>query len=308
MDDEPQKPEPKISLPIALFIGIIMVLCDILEFIPIMGDILDIVVGFPLDIYLWLSGINVTYALIEQAVEAIPVAQELPLWTAMWIATVITANNPKLEKAAELAGSLEGKGAAGAAGGVVKEGEAVGKVAQEAARVEKTTEAAKRVEKGVEEVGVGAETAKVAGGASEEAKGAAEETTEEKAVRSLKEREKYKRLEEGSSEEGEEYEPTEEEIAAETAEQKRLSEALGEPQAPLEELQEELLPQEARPGGLQEEKKIEEENGEAVQPKPKKNNVFQIPPRPNQNGKTTQDIVVEDKNKEEGGEDMPLAA
>jgi hypothetical protein len=244
MDDEPQKPEPKISLPIAIFIGIIMILCDCLELIPIAGDILDVVVGIPLDIYLFFSGINMTYALIEQGIELIPFAQELPLWTVMWIATVYAANNPKLKAVADIAGSFEGKGVGGAVGKlgtVEKSAEEARKVGQVAEQAEKVAEVSAAAEKGTEAVQKVGGTVEGAGGTAEGAKGAAEETTREKVRRKLRER--MGEQPEGGLGEGEE-EPTEEEIAAEMAKEEELNKALGEPPEPIEELKGKLLPKE----------------------------------------------------------------
>jgi hypothetical protein len=250
------EPEPKISLPIALFIGVIMVICDLLELIPLAGDILDVVIGIPLDIYLFFSGINMTYALIGQGIELIPIAQELPLWTATWIMTVYVANHPKLEAIAEVAGTLEGKGVgAGTAGVVLQEAEIAEQAGQAAVMAERTAEEAARTATVVEggagavqtaekTVEAGGEVGSTAHEAERGAESGARESKREKARRKLNER-----FGEGGGGAGREggYEPTEEQIAAEIAEDERLQEALGETPPPLGELEKQLFAEKTAP-------------------------------------------------------------
>ena len=246
MDDEEQKADQNPSLPIALFVGVIMVICDILQLIPFVGDILDVVVGLPLDAYLWFSGINMTYALIAQVIEAIPALQELPLWTVEWIVTVYVAWHPKLEAIANVAGSVMEPGAggvAGEAGALAKEAESVEQVGQEAKALEGAAQESAQVAGTAEKTG--AQVTEGAEEATPAAKGASEETAEEKAKRTLKEKEQEGIESDVVGEESSSEEPGKEQVAEEVEKEKELDKELGEPEDIFEKEQEDLLGPEA---------------------------------------------------------------
>lgn len=101
MDQEiqPYKPEPKISTTEIILFGVIFIICDIVELIPVAGDFVDVIVGLPFDFYIFIKGLNGTVAFIDQLIEAIPIAQEIPLWTFSWGTIIFFDRNPKLVSA-----------------------------------------------------------------------------------------------------------------------------------------------------------------------------------------------------------------
>jgi hypothetical protein len=121
MDEETQEPKPITDIVEIVLFGIIFLICDFIELIPLAGNILDIVVGAPFDFYLWMRGLNMTAALIDQAIEFIPAVQEIPLWTITWGIIIYLDHHPKLteklQPALAIAGAVEGN-IDGATGGL----------------------------------------------------------------------------------------------------------------------------------------------------------------------------------------------
>jgi len=133
MDDEEQKPGPKISITEAILIGIPILIIDILEFIPLVGD-LGSIVASPVILYLYLKGVGGLFFLFGEGLDLIPGVQEFPCKTLAWVITVgIDRFAPKevSEKLEKVGETLQaGKGAPGGA-----VGEAEGVVAAEGGAV-----------------------------------------------------------------------------------------------------------------------------------------------------------------------------
>lgn len=125
MDDEIQKPEPKISLVVGIFGLIVCIIMDALSFIPGVGDIEDA----PAIVVLILSavfGAGSAVIGIQVAVDilkAIPVVQGLPLWTPAWLfiwwlensnSRIAQVGQQALADAAIAEGDVEELGEAGA--------------------------------------------------------------------------------------------------------------------------------------------------------------------------------------------------
>lgn len=117
MDDE-QQLEPKISTAEIVLIGAFYGILDVIDIIPIAGDITDIIAA-PMFLYYSSKGISGIPFLVSEILDAIPLTQEFPSRTIGWIVTVVIDRNPKLEAqlqtAAAVAGAVEGAG--GLAGG-----------------------------------------------------------------------------------------------------------------------------------------------------------------------------------------------
>ncbi len=310
MDDEqsPQKPEPKVDLVIGLFIGIILVIADIIDFfIPLAGDVLDILVGIPVQIYAFFAGIRGTFILISNLAEAIPIVQMLPTRTIAWIITVWIDHHPKLEAVTELAGGVESGGAAGAAG----EAAGAAKVAEEAAVAAKATETA--AEAG--EVARGAAVAAGGvGGAAEEAGAAARgaETAEEAAKgaeESAAAANKEREIAEGLGEQPEPMERLRREIlenvpAAESGkeeamtgeEEEEMEERLGAEPTPMHRVERELFAEHANGSAANK----EDEDGENTDgERSPRGRVIPMPTPPRGNGKAMQDIVAKEEEQHE---------
>jgi hypothetical protein len=125
MDEEIQKPEPKISDVEIILIGVFYFSLDVMDFIPGVGDVTDVVAA-PMGFYYWMKGLNGTAFLASEAIEAIPGAQELPFVRSItWGINIWLDRHPKLQATfatvEALEGgvdALEGGGAAGAAEGI----------------------------------------------------------------------------------------------------------------------------------------------------------------------------------------------
>lgn len=123
MDEEIQKPEPKISDVEIILIGIFYLGLDAIDFIPAAGDITDVIAA-PMGFYYWMKGLNGTAFLASEAIEAIPGAQEFPfVRTITWGINIWLDRHPKLEAifaTVEAIGAgadaLEGGGVSGAEG------------------------------------------------------------------------------------------------------------------------------------------------------------------------------------------------
>ncbi len=159
-EEQESKPEPKIDIAAALFVGVLLLLTDGVDFFfPLAGDVTDVVVGGPLQVFLFLAGVNGAFVLASNIIEAIPILQNIPLVRTLgWIGTIIVDRNPKLQQAAAVAAMAEGKvgglaeagegvaaaeGAIAAEGAVAAEGQAVaGTAAGAEAQVGASAEAA----------------------------------------------------------------------------------------------------------------------------------------------------------------------
>jgi hypothetical protein len=112
MDEELQQPEPKISDVEAILIGTFLGILDIIDIIPIAGDITDIATT-PLNFYFWSKGIQSTTFVVSQLLDLVPVVQEFPSRTIAWGITVYMDRHPKqfaaLQTATAIAGVLEGQ-------------------------------------------------------------------------------------------------------------------------------------------------------------------------------------------------------
>ena len=117
------KPEPKIHLPMAVFIGLSVLLLDIVDIIPGAGDITDIP-SLGVNFYLYSIGVSGIMFLVAEILDLFPVLQEFPTRTIAWIATVLFEwiAPAKVERVVEAAGEM-GEGAEGAEG---KEGAQAG--------------------------------------------------------------------------------------------------------------------------------------------------------------------------------------
>lgn len=238
MDDEAQKAEPKIGLAIGLFIGIILVIADVIDLIPGAGDIVDIVIGMPLQLFLFFMGVRGVFVLISNFMELIPLLQELPTRSISWVATIIVDRNPKLEQAAQLAARFSGEGAeeglteAAEAGETAQGISETAQMAEQAEAATEATEAASQVEAGVAEGELG-------------------ETTQ------------------GGSE-GEQLSPEERQEKIEK--QEKLNEALGEEESPAEKLKKQLLESSPANGSSEDEEDNEEDKEAWDRESPRKEN------------------------------------
>ncbi len=123
MDEEIQKPEPKISDVEIVLIGMFYFGLDVLDFIPMVGDVTDVVAA-PMGFYYWMKGLNGTAFLASEAIEAIPGAQELPFVRSItWGINIWLDRHPKLEAkfatVEAIGGALDG-GELGEAEGLTK--------------------------------------------------------------------------------------------------------------------------------------------------------------------------------------------
>lgn len=108
MDEEIQKPEPKISDVEIVLIGIFYFGLDIVDFIPTVGDVTDLVAS-PMGFYYWMKGINGTAFLASEVIEAVPGAQELPfVRTITWGINIWLDRHPKLTAAFATVEAIEG--------------------------------------------------------------------------------------------------------------------------------------------------------------------------------------------------------
>jgi hypothetical protein len=111
MDEELPKPEPKISEVEIILVGLFFGLLDVIDIIPIAGDITDVIAA-PMGLYYWSKGINATAFIAAEILDLIPVAQEIPSRTIGWAITVVLDRSPKLQAKfapiGRIAGALEG--------------------------------------------------------------------------------------------------------------------------------------------------------------------------------------------------------
>ena len=130
--------EPKISIVEALLIGILMLIIDIAEIIPFVGDFLGLGTGALVIMYLVMKGVNGLVFAVGTALDAIPVIQAFPSKTLAWVITVGIDHfapkeiSEKLEKAGELAEGKAGGGVTAEVGAAEKAASTAEKVAAEA--------------------------------------------------------------------------------------------------------------------------------------------------------------------------------
>jgi len=149
MDEELQQPEPKIGIVSGIFGLLIAVALDIISLIPGGGDVEDIPMGivFVLNwVFGGLGGALLAVQGLVMVLKAIPIVQELPLWTPAWCYTWYTLDHPSiasaaLEKVGQAEAVVEG-GEIGEAGALAEEaGAAEGAAASAAAAAEAEEEA-----------------------------------------------------------------------------------------------------------------------------------------------------------------------
>jgi FtsZ-binding cell division protein ZapB len=87
MDDEFEKPEPKISLVVGIFGLLICIVLDALSFIPFVADIEEApaILVLILSAVFGLGGPIIAIQVVTDILKAIPGVQELPLWTPTWL-------------------------------------------------------------------------------------------------------------------------------------------------------------------------------------------------------------------------------
>src|ERR1700733_5389074 len=108
MDEEIQKPEPKISDVEIILIGIFYLGLDAIDFIPAAGDITDVIAA-PMGFYYWMKGLNGTAFIASEVIEAIPGAQEIPfVRTVTWAINIWLDRHPKLEATLATVEAFEG--------------------------------------------------------------------------------------------------------------------------------------------------------------------------------------------------------
>jgi len=231
---ENQKPEPKISLPEFIFVGLFIVLVDIIDLIGLlfafpMSDITDIVMFPVTQIYLYMKGVRGTFMLIGNLIEAIPWIGDLPVRTVVWCVTYFIDHHPKLEKITEIAGGAAGGKSVGGAVAVDAAGGA---------------NAATEEIESIEKSGAGATTKTIESGSK--MKNYMESGAEE-GVRSKIETETNTGMEKNETE---------------TDENGVEPEKLGEEREPVERLEKELLEEPVKEEEVAQEDKLEEEQKE----------------------------------------------
>jgi hypothetical protein len=166
MEDEQEQPEPKISLPEVILIGLFLLLIDLVEIVIFFAGLddfwlLDILAG-SIFFYIFIKGVPPMRMLVAWLLELIPWAGALPLLTIGFGLTVWADRHPSgiVAKAGAVAGAAKGKGAARPAPAARGVG----------ARSMKRMEEAERRLYGRLEAG---EPAEAAGGATEGARAAA---------------------------------------------------------------------------------------------------------------------------------------
>jgi hypothetical protein len=124
MDEEQAEYQPKIGLVEALFIGLAVLVLDVIDLIPIAGDITDgpsLLVNY----YLYSKGVNGIWFIIGEVLDLIPVVQEFPSRSIAWVVVVYLDHHPsKIIQTAEKAGELaEGGESGGEVGAATETGE-----------------------------------------------------------------------------------------------------------------------------------------------------------------------------------------
>jgi hypothetical protein len=226
----PQKAEPKISVSEAVLIGMFLAILDVIDLIPLAGDLTDVAAA-PLVLYYFMKHINGTAYIISWILDLIPVTQEFPSRSIVWWGTVIFERvaPAKLEQETEKVGEL---GEGGEGGEALEGGEGLEAGASEGAEASENAEqgvsSAEETEGGAETEGVEGETpAEENGGEGEgqEAGGETETPAEEEGGEG--ENPKEEGGEEGESEDGEDISETESEKNPLDVEEEDLFEGSG---------------------------------------------------------------------------------
>lgn len=107
--------EPKISLPEAIIIGLLMAVLDALDILPIAGDITDAPAAL-LFLYYQVKGISGTMFAIAWVLDLIPIIQEFPSRSVAWWIGVYMDRHPSkvgriVEQVGEIAQGEEGEAA-----------------------------------------------------------------------------------------------------------------------------------------------------------------------------------------------------
>lgn len=128
MDDEATA-QPKIPVVDMVLVGLFLAILDVIDLIPLAGDLTDIFAA-PLVFYYFFKNINGVSYVVSLVLDAIPGIQEVPTRSIVWWGTVIIDHlAPKkleqvLEKTGELAQANEGGGADVGAANAATEGAA----------------------------------------------------------------------------------------------------------------------------------------------------------------------------------------
>ena len=115
MDDEATA-QPKIPVVDMVLVGLFLAMLDVIDLIPLAGDLTDIFAA-PLVFYYFFKNINGVSYIVSLVLDTIPGIQEIPTRSIVWWGTVIIDHlAPKkleqvLEKTGELAQANEGGGA-----------------------------------------------------------------------------------------------------------------------------------------------------------------------------------------------------
>jgi hypothetical protein len=137
-----EKPEPKISLPETIIIGLLLALLDLIDLIPFAGDITDAPAAL-LFLYYQIKGISGTVFAIAWVLDLIPILQEFPTRSIAWWISVFMDRHPSkatalIEAGGEIAQGKSG-GATEAEGVIGKEAEAAKDMTTEAQKAEGVT-------------------------------------------------------------------------------------------------------------------------------------------------------------------------
>ena len=132
--DEEQLPEPKISTADAVIIGLVLGILDVVDFIPLGGDVTDLPASLLL-LYYRAKGISGTVYAMSLILDLIPIIQEFPTRSLAWWVTVYMDRHPTkigrvIETAGEMAQGKEGELGAGEAGAAAEGVAAEGAVAE----------------------------------------------------------------------------------------------------------------------------------------------------------------------------------
>jgi hypothetical protein len=79
--------EPKIHIPVALLIGLAVLVLDLIDLIPIAGDLTDLP-SLMVNFYLYTLGVSGVFFIIGEVIDLFPVAQEFPWRSIAWWITV----------------------------------------------------------------------------------------------------------------------------------------------------------------------------------------------------------------------------
>ena len=197
------KAEPKISTSEVVLIGLFLAILDTIDLIPFAGDLTDVAAA-PLVLYYFLKHINGIAYVVAEILDAIPLTQEFPTRSLVWLGTVIFDRfaPDKVEEAVEKIGEA---GEGGEGGGGLEGEEGLANASSEGAQSAASAEGA-QIEgaEGVANEEAMAEGGQAAEGGEREAGGGNETAGEEKEGRTTEEQKSEGRSENGENgEEGE---------------------------------------------------------------------------------------------------------